>query len=94
MPLTLVSLLALTAKALLCFTSNGIGRTGAFCVVYTGVQEINHGRGIIQIPELVHQLRQQRKSMIQDKEQLKFCYDSILYYAQDLLMKSKFRSFS
>jgi tyrosine-protein phosphatase non-receptor type 23 len=67
--------------------SNGIGRTGAFCVVYIGIDEIDQGNGIVQVTEVVSQLRRQRRSVVAYKEQLKFCYDSILCYAQDLLMR-------
>ena len=70
--------------------SNGVGRTGAFCAVYTGVQEINQGHSLVSVMELVTQLRQRRRSMVHDRELLQFCYHAILYYAQDLLMKSEF----
>lgn len=39
--------------------------------------------------ELISQMRRQRRSMVQYKEQLKFCYDAILYYGQDLLRRRK-----
>ena len=71
----------------MCLFSNGVGRTGSFCVVYAAVTEINQGNGLIQIPELVSQMRRHRRSMVQNKEQLKFCYNAVLYYAQDYLQR-------
>ena len=72
-----------------CGCSNGVGRTGTFCVVYVAIDEINQGNGIMQLPELVSQLRRQRRSLVQYKEQLKFCYDAVLCYAQDVLIRRK-----
>ena len=70
-------------------SSLGVGRTGAFCVIYTGQQEIQQGNGLVEVPELVRQLQDKRKYIMQDKEQLRFCYHAILYHAQDILMKCK-----
>ena len=72
-----------------CGCSNGVGRTGTFCVVYVAIDEINQGNGIMQLPELVSQLRRQRRSLVEYKEQLKFCYDAVLCYAQDVLIRRK-----
>ena len=69
------------------YFSNGVDRTGAFCVIYAGVQEINQGRGLVNVSNMVKQLREKRKYMVGDKELLRFCHLAILYYAQDLLMK-------
>lgn len=69
--------------------SNGVSRTGTFCVVYAAIDEINQGNGILPVPELVCRLRRQRRSLVQYKEQLKFCYDTILCYAQDVLIRRK-----
>ena len=69
--------------------SDGIGRTGAFLVIYTGVQEVNQGNPMIDVIPLVKELRGKRKHMIGEKEQLKFCFNTILYHCQDILMKSK-----
>jgi len=69
--------------------SNGVGRTGTFCVVYVAIDEINQGNGFVQLPELVSRLRRQRRSLVQYKEQLQFCYDAILCYAQDVLVRRK-----
>ena len=74
--------------------SNGVGRTGTFATIYAGVQEINKGAGIIDILDTIIKLRQRRKHMVHDKQQLKFCYTTILYCAQDVLLKSKYWCFS
>ncbi|XP_072033523.1 tyrosine-protein phosphatase non-receptor type 23-like [Amphiura filiformis] len=65
----------------------GVGRTGVFCVIYTAIQEMQAGNGIINIPQVINCLRQQRKWMITEKEQLKFCYDAVLVCAQQMLAK-------
>jgi len=57
--------------------------------VYAAIDEINQGNGIMQVPELISRLRRQRRSLVQYKEQLKFCYDAILCYAQDVLIRRK-----
>ncbi|PIK57803.1 putative tyrosine-protein phosphatase non-receptor type 23 [Apostichopus japonicus] len=69
--------------------SGGIGRTGTFCTVYSAVQDINSGRGITDIPKVVKNLRTQRKWMVSEKEQLKFCYEAVLCYAHQVLAKRK-----
>ena len=69
--------------------SDGIGRTGAFLVIYTGVQEVNLGNPMVDVIQLVKELRAKRKHMIGEKEQLKFCFNTILYHCQDILMKSE-----
>jgi len=53
------------------------------------IDEINQGNGFVQLPELVSRLRRQRRSLVQYKEQLQFCYDAILCYAQDILVRRK-----
>jgi len=81
--------LNILCSIILCGCSNGVGRTGTFCVVYAAIDEINQGNGIMQVPELVSRLRRQRRSLVQYKEQLQFCYDAILCYAQDVLIRRK-----
>jgi len=73
-----------------CGCSNGVGRTGTFCVVYVAVDEINQGNGFMPLPELVGRLRRQRRSSVQYKEQFQFCYDAILCYAQDVLIRREY----
>lgn len=71
------------------FLSNGVGRTGTFISVYAGVEEVNHANGILDIQTLCQKMMKKRRYIIRDKEQLKYCYDTILYHAEDLLMKRK-----
>ncbi|KAG8194991.1 hypothetical protein JTE90_008169 [Oedothorax gibbosus] len=68
--------------------SAGIGRSGCFCLILSLVNEMNNGNGPRDVAQVATNVSQQRKYLIQDKEQLKFCYDTVLYYAQDLLMKT------
>ncbi|GIY93426.1 tyrosine-protein phosphatase non-receptor type 23 [Caerostris extrusa] len=67
--------------------SAGIGRSGCFCLISALVNEMNNGHGPRDVAIVATVVSQQRKFLMQDKEQLKFCYDAVLYYAQDLLMK-------
>ena len=50
--------------------SSGVGRTGAFALLYAAVQEVEAGSGIPQLPQLVRRMRQQRKHMLQEKVRL------------------------
>jgi len=75
---------------MICGCSNGMGRTGTFCVVYVAIDAINQGNGIMPLPELVSRLRLQRRSLVQYKEQLQFCYDAVLCYAQDVLLRREY----
>lgn len=47
--------------------SSGVGRTGAFCLLYAAVQEVEAGNGIPELAQLVRRMRQQRKHMLQEK---------------------------
>uniref|UniRef100_A0A672KGB5 Tyrosine-protein phosphatase non-receptor type 23 n=1 Tax=Sinocyclocheilus grahami TaxID=75366 RepID=A0A672KGB5_SINGR len=47
--------------------SSGVGRTGAFCLLYAALQEIEAGNGIPDLIQLVRKMRQQRKNMLQEK---------------------------
>lgn len=44
-----------------------MGRTGAFCLLYAALQELEAGNGIPDLPLLVKKMRQQRKNMLQEK---------------------------
>uniref|UniRef100_A0A8C5MWF0 Tyrosine-protein phosphatase non-receptor type 23 n=1 Tax=Leptobrachium leishanense TaxID=445787 RepID=A0A8C5MWF0_9ANUR len=70
--------------------SSGVGRTGAFCIMYAAVQEIEAGNGIPDLAELVKKMRQQRKHMLQEKLHLKFCYEAALKHAQQVLQRHGF----
>lgn len=48
-------------------SSSGVGRTGAFCLLYAALQELEAGNGIPDLPLLVKKMRQQRKNMLQEK---------------------------
>lgn len=67
--------------------SAGIGRSGCFCIIAAMVTEMNSGHGPRDVTQVLASVSDQRKFLIQDKDQLKFCYDAVLYYAQDLLMR-------
>uniref|UniRef100_A0A672HC10 Tyrosine-protein phosphatase non-receptor type 23 n=1 Tax=Salarias fasciatus TaxID=181472 RepID=A0A672HC10_SALFA len=67
--------------------SSGVGRTGAFCLLYAAVQELEAGNGIPELPLLVKKMRQQRKNMLQEKLHLKFCYEAVLKHAEQVLQR-------
>ncbi|XP_054027442.1 LOW QUALITY PROTEIN: tyrosine-protein phosphatase non-receptor type 23 [Dryobates pubescens] len=67
--------------------SSGVGRTGAFCLLYAAVQEVEAGNGIPELGLLVQRLRQQRKHMLQEKLHLKFCYEAVLLHAEQVLQR-------
>lgn len=50
--------------------SSGVGRTGAFALLYAAVQEVEAGHGLPALPQLVRRMRQQRKHMLQEKVRL------------------------
>ncbi|XP_076459349.1 LOW QUALITY PROTEIN: tyrosine-protein phosphatase non-receptor type 23-like [Babylonia areolata] len=74
-------------KPVIVHCGNGVGRTGAFLMIYTGMQEMLHGNGLIDVPALAKRMLQKRKNLIHKKEQLKFCYDALLCFAEDFLKK-------
>ncbi|XP_068790085.1 tyrosine-protein phosphatase non-receptor type 23 isoform X2 [Struthio camelus] len=65
--------------------SSGVGRTGAFCLLYAAMQEVEAGNGIPHLAQLVKRMRQQRKHMLQEKLHLKFCYEAVLQHAEQVL---------
>nr|XP_006635747.1 PREDICTED: tyrosine-protein phosphatase non-receptor type 23 [Lepisosteus oculatus] len=67
--------------------SSGVGRTGAFCLLYAALQELEAGNGILDLLLLVRKMRQQRKNMLQEKLHLKFCYEAILKHAEQVLQR-------
>lgn len=70
--------------------SSGVGRSGAFCLLYAAVQEVEAGNGIPELAELVKKMRQQRKHMLQEKIHLKFCYEAVLKHAEQVLQRHGF----
>ncbi|TSK20078.1 Tyrosine-protein phosphatase non-receptor type 23 [Bagarius yarrelli] len=67
--------------------SSGVGRTGAFSLLYAALQELEAGNGIPDLPQLVRKMRQQRKNMLQEKLHLKFCYEAVLKHAEQVLQR-------
>ncbi|XP_068001883.1 tyrosine-protein phosphatase non-receptor type 23 isoform X5 [Melanerpes formicivorus] len=67
--------------------SSGVGRTGAFCLLYAATQEVEAGNGIPELGLLVQRLRQQRKHMLQEKLHLKFCFEAVLLHAEQVLQR-------
>uniref|UniRef100_A0A8C8SWK5 Tyrosine-protein phosphatase non-receptor type 23 n=1 Tax=Pelusios castaneus TaxID=367368 RepID=A0A8C8SWK5_9SAUR len=67
--------------------SSGVGRTGAFCLMYAAMQEVEAGNGIPDLAQLVKRMRRQRKHMLQEKLHLKFCYDAVLRHAEQVLQR-------
>jgi len=66
---------------------NGVSRTGSFLTLFTSIQDINEGRSFPDINKIIRLLRLKRRHIIQDMNQLKFIYETFLYYVQDLLVK-------
>lgn len=71
------------------FFSNGIGRSGMFILTYVGMQTINYGNGIVNLAEIGGKMLWRRRNLLHKKDQIKFCYEAVLYYAQDILAKRK-----
>ncbi|XP_074841345.1 tyrosine-protein phosphatase non-receptor type 23 isoform X2 [Carettochelys insculpta] len=67
--------------------SSGVGRTGAFCLMYAAMQEVEAGNSIPDLAQLGRRLRQQRKHMLQEKLHLKLCYDAVLRHAEQVLQR-------
>ncbi|XP_029444058.1 tyrosine-protein phosphatase non-receptor type 23 isoform X2 [Rhinatrema bivittatum] len=67
--------------------SSGVGRTGAFCLTYAALQEVEAGIGIPDLVQLVKRMRQQRKHMLQEKLHLKFCYEAVLKHVEQVLQR-------
>nr|XP_020655827.1 tyrosine-protein phosphatase non-receptor type 23 [Pogona vitticeps] len=67
--------------------SSGVGRSGAFCLLYAAMQEVEAGNSIPDLAHLVRKIRQQRKHMLQEKLHLKFCYESVLKHAKQVLQR-------
>ncbi|XP_073667196.1 tyrosine-protein phosphatase non-receptor type 23 isoform X4 [Tursiops truncatus] len=67
--------------------SSGVGRTGAFALLYAAVQEVEAGSGIPELPQLVRRMRQQRKHMLQEKLHLRFCHEAVVKHVEQVLQR-------
>nr|XP_004662090.2 tyrosine-protein phosphatase non-receptor type 23 [Jaculus jaculus] len=67
--------------------SSGVGRTGAFALLYAAVQEVEAGNGIPELPQLVRCMRQQRKHMLQEKLHLRFCHEALVRHVEQVLQR-------
>ncbi|KAM9186357.1 tyrosine-protein phosphatase non-receptor type 23 [Dugong dugon] len=67
--------------------SSGVGRTGAFALLYAAVQEVEAGNGIPELPQLVRRMRQQRKHMLQEKLHLRFCHKAVVRHVEQVLQR-------
>jgi tyrosine-protein phosphatase non-receptor type 23 len=70
---------------------SGVGRTGLFCLVTAAVCDIQAGRGLMDLVTTTACMSTYRKGSLRDREHLKFAYQAVLYYAQDLLMKREWK---
>ncbi|XP_062840476.1 tyrosine-protein phosphatase non-receptor type 23 [Anolis carolinensis] len=67
--------------------SSGVGRSGAFCLLYAAMQEVEAGNSIPDLARMVKRIRQQRKHMLQEKLHLKFCFEAVLKHAKQVLQR-------
>ncbi|XP_070585197.1 tyrosine-protein phosphatase non-receptor type 23 [Erythrolamprus reginae] len=67
--------------------SSGVGRTGAFCLLYAAMQEVEAGNSIPDLVQLVKCIRRQRKHMLQEKVHLRFCYEAVLKHTVQVLQR-------
>ncbi|CAF1230111.1 unnamed protein product [Rotaria magnacalcarata] len=66
---------------------SGVSRTGPFLSLFTSIQDIDECRSFPDLNKIIRLLRSKRRHLIQDMNQLKFVYETLLYYAQDFLVK-------
>ncbi|ELK10183.1 Tyrosine-protein phosphatase non-receptor type 23 [Pteropus alecto] len=67
--------------------SSGVGRTGAFALLYAAVQEVEAGNGLPELSQLVRRMRQQRKHMLQEKLHLRFCHEAVVRHVEQVLQR-------
>ncbi|KAF6100740.1 protein tyrosine phosphatase non-receptor type 23 [Phyllostomus discolor] len=67
--------------------SSGVGRTGAFALLYAAVQEVEAGSRLPELPQLVRRMRQQRKHMLQEKLHLRFCHEAVVRHVEQVLQR-------
>lgn len=75
------------ARPVVIHCSGGVGRSGVFCLLSASIKEMAAGRIPFDVAQIAARMSQQRKFLIQEKDHLKFCYDAVLYHAQDILMR-------
>ena len=61
------------------YFSSGSGRTGVFCALSIVVERMR-AEGVVDLPETVRQLREQRPQMVETLEEYSFCYETALHY--------------
>ncbi|KAL1124573.1 hypothetical protein AAG570_001197 [Ranatra chinensis] len=69
---------------------SGAGRSGCFVVAAAFVAELQSSNAAARLPDPVvvtAAVARQRKNPLRDRDHLKFVYQCLLYYAQDMLMK-------
>ncbi|CAF0888609.1 unnamed protein product [Adineta steineri] len=66
---------------------NGVSRTGPFLSLFTSIQDIDEARSFPDLNKIIRLLRTKRRHIIQDMNQLKFVYESLLRYVQERLVK-------
>ncbi|EDV21126.1 uncharacterized protein TRIADDRAFT_60390 [Trichoplax adhaerens] len=69
--------------------SDGVGRTGAFCILYTAIKEMAGGHGLINISKLIQSLRQRRNYMVRTKDQYIMCYEAVFAYASKFVQEAQ-----
>uniref|UniRef100_UPI00358E6A5C tyrosine-protein phosphatase non-receptor type 23-like n=1 Tax=Myxine glutinosa TaxID=7769 RepID=UPI00358E6A5C len=67
--------------------SSGVGRTGAFCLLYVATREVDAGQGLPDLPTLLRRMRMQRKYMLQEKLQLRLCYEVLCEHVAHVLQE-------
>ena len=66
---------------------SGVSRTGPFLSLFTCLHDVEEGRSFPDLNKIIRLLRSKRRHIIQDMNQLKFVYEALLFYLQDLLVK-------
>jgi protein tyrosine phosphatase len=64
--------------------SAGIGRTGVFMVTALMMDQVEAGQRILNPIQHIEQIRQARPGMVQNEEQLQFCFEIAYRLLQNL----------
>lgn len=67
----------------------GVGRSGVFIVTSQSLAELKTHGYLPEVITMAAKLAKYVKNPLKDRQFLQFTYQCVLYYAQDLLMKSK-----